>query len=94
MPRRVHRIFDINSGGGPIIVPNQRSVFANNLFLSVNFSLVAPHFPCPIIPIHCVALTIIGSPNVFAENIPVSREIDPDTCGHIRIIGSPNVFVN
>ena len=38
--------------------------------------------------------TTSGSGTVFANNIPVNRQGDRDSCGHVRIDGSPDVFAD
>lgn len=95
MPK-CHRFLDLNSGGGAITTIPQGSVFANSKLISVDGSFGTSHPPCPFVPIHCMGawITILGSPNVFINNISVTRENDVDTCGHVRVAGSPDVFVN
>lgn len=94
--RPVHRMGDINSGGGAIHSIPQRSVHANHLVLAVDGSRGTSHFPCPYPPIHCANawVTTMGRHTVYAENIPVNCEGDPDSCSHIRIKGSHNVFAD
>lgn len=98
MPK-CHRFLDINSAGGAVTVIPQSTVFANGRLVCVNGSIGTSHPPCPLPPIHCFGAWVTvaaaaGPPNVFAENIPVVRETDVDTCGHPRVSGSPNVFIN
>lgn len=88
----IERLFDINTGGGVIVFIPQGSVFANGRRVSVRGSFVAPHPPCPIVPIHCAAITLCSSSSVFAESIPVNRITDCDSCGHSRLTGSSDVF--
>ena len=94
MPRRIHRMGDINSGKGHIHSIPQGSVFANDLLVSVDGSRGTGHPPCPLPSIHCANawVTTQGRKTVFAQNISVNCEGDPDSCGHSRIMGSPNVF--
>jgi len=93
----VHRLTDINSGGGIITDIPQSTVFANNLLVSINGSMGTGHPPCgsPGGTPHCdhVWKTTDGATTVFIQNIPVNRMGDTDTCGHNRIAGSPDVFV-
>lgn len=92
--RRVHRLTDRNEAGGAIDQCVAKTVFVNNLQISVNGSVGTADSSCPISP-HCYHewLTANGSTTVFAENIPVNFEGNADTCGHLRIEGSPDVFV-
>ena len=92
--RPVHRMGDINSGGGALTFIPQGSVYANDLLVAVDGSRGTAHPPCPDVVIHCanVWVTTQGRKTVFAHNISVNCEGDPDSCGHIRIMGSPNVF--
>jgi uncharacterized Zn-binding protein involved in type VI secretion len=86
----VHRQFDKNTAGAPILKANQSSVYANRLLVSVDSSIVKGHGITP----HYTPLTATGSSNVFIERIPVTRQGDKDTCGHVRALGSPDIFVN
>jgi uncharacterized Zn-binding protein involved in type VI secretion len=87
----VHRLTDLNSADAPIIEVIQKSVFVNNLLLSVDGSPVAGHGPGE----HSGPLTANGCHDVFAEFIPVNDLGDPDTCGHPRAIPhSPDVFTH
>lgn len=92
--RRVHRLTDRNEAGGAIDQCVAKTVFVNNLQISVNGSMGTSDSSCPASP-HCYHewLTANGSTTVFAENIPVNFEGNADTCGHRRIEGSPDVFV-
>lgn len=85
----VHRLFDKNTAGAPIIATLQKTVFANFLPVSVTGSPVKPHGPGK----HHKPFTGIGCPNVFANYLPVNVRGNIDTCGHIRAFGSPNVFI-
>ena len=71
------------------------SVYANGKRMSGQGHLNTPHLrPCPC-PVCCcihVAPLKRGSPNVFAEGIPIGRVGDP-TCTAVAQ-GSPNVFAN
>lgn len=83
----VHRLGDVNDGGGDITEIPQNTVYANNLLISVDGSRVEPH------NLHFDTVTANGSPTVFIAGIPVNREGDEDECGHVREDGSPDVFV-
>jgi len=89
MPQ-VQRQFDTNNFGAPITRVAQKSVYANNLLVSVNGSRVQGHG----IGKHYSPETANGSRNVYIENIPVNRQGDNDTCNHARKGGSTNVYVN
>lgn len=91
----VHRMGDLNTGGGAITEIPQSSVYVNGLLVSVNGSIGTSHLPCPVIPIHCQGnwVTNEGNSTVLAEGIPINRKGDTDTCGHPRDNGSTNVFV-
>ena len=71
------------------------TVFANGIRVSGQGHKNTPHLiPCPC-PVCCCVHTAPlkrGSPNVFAEGIPVGRVGDP-TCTAVAQ-GSPNVFAN
>ena len=92
--KRVHRMGDVNTGGGKIHSIPQGTVFANHLLVSVNGSRGTGHPPCPLPSIHCsnAWVTAQGRSTVYANNISVNCEGDSDTCGHSRASGSPNVF--
>ncbi len=85
----VHRLTDPNTDGASIVDVIQKTVFANNLLVSVNGSPVEGHG----MPPHSDPVTANGSQTVFIENIPVNKRGDADTCGHARETGSPDVFV-
>ena len=91
---RVHRMGDVNTGGGKIHSIPQGTVFANNLLVSVDGSIGTGHPPCPLPSIHCHNnwVTAQGRFTVYANNIRVNCEGDSDSCGHSRASGSPNVF--
>lgn len=96
MPLPIHRLGDCNNAGGCITNIPQSTVFANNILVSVDGSIGTAHPPCEVpVPIHCAGAwqTTSGGPTVFAENIPVNKTGDGDTCGHARAAGSPNVFL-
>lgn len=87
MTKPVHRLGDVNDGGGDIANTVQNTVFANNLPVAVDGSVVNGH------GLHFPTSTANGSPTVFINGIPVNRQGDEDECGHARDQGSPNVFV-
>lgn len=91
-----HRMSDCNTAGGCITSIPQSTVFANNLLVCVDGSIGTSHPPCSNDNrVHCQGnwITTTGGPTVFAENIPVNKTGDPDSCGHTRATGSPNVFL-
>ena len=71
------------------------TVIANGIRMSGVGHMNTPHLlpcPCPVCCcIHSFPL-LSGSPNVFAEGIPIGRVGDP-TCTAVAQ-GSPNVFAN
>lgn len=85
----VHRLTDPNTDGAQIVEVIQKTVFANNLLVSVDGSPVAGHG----LPPHSDPVTANGSQTVFINNIPVNKRGDADTCDHARETGSPDVFV-
>ena len=87
MTKPVHRLGDVNDGGGDIASTAQTTVFANGLPVSVDGSTVNGH------GLHFPTSTANGSPTVFINGIPVNRQGDADECGHGRAEGSPDVFV-
>lgn len=91
---RVHRMGDVNTGGGKIHSIPQGTVFANDLLVSVNGSRGTGHPPCPLPSIHCsnAWVTTSGRSTVFVHHIPVNCEHDADSCGHSRSGGSHTVF--
>lgn len=94
--KNIHRFGDPNVAGG--LVTNeilQSSVFCNDLLVAVDGSCVTGH--PPFVPPHaptCTPKTANGSRRVFAEDIPINRLDDPDTCTHERAIGSPDCFIS
>lgn len=84
----VHRLTDPNTAGAPIIEVIQKTVFANNLLVSVDGSPVQGHGPGE----HSSPVTANGCKTVFIQFIPVNDRGDPDSCGHPRAQGSPDVF--
>lgn len=93
MPQ-VQRRSDKNDMNGVIDMIPQSTVFANNLEVAVDGSQGTPHFPWTYPHLGKVWKTTAGSPTVFANNIPVNRQGDPDSCGHVRVGGSPDVFAD
>lgn len=79
----IHRLGDPNEEDDIIIGPAQSTVYANNLLVSVDGSLIDND-----------DVTANGASNVFAEYIPVNFRTNPDLQTEIpRAQGSPNVFV-
>ena len=71
-----------DSAGGVIVGQLQSRHFSDGIPWSVVGDSVAPHAPCPRIPIHCSATMASGSPRHFIDGIPVIRAGDPATCSH------------
>jgi len=70
------------------------TVYCNGSLVQVVGDRIAPHWLCPIIPLHCSAVHIAGSPTVFINGIPIVRVGDAANCGHTAQSGSPDVFAN
>ena len=85
----VHRLGDVDEGGGAIVNIQQGTVYVNNVLASIDGSDVDGHGTGE----HSAPQTANGSPTVFIGGIPVNRQGDEDTCGDPRAEGSPNVFV-
>ena len=83
MPQ-VHRLGDPNDEDGIITDIPQGTVFANELLVSIDGSLVEGG----------PTVTANGSPTVFINGIAVNRLGDEDSDGTPRAQGSPNVYVN
>jgi len=71
---------------------NQGTVLANNILVAVVGAPTVPH-PVPPVCADHVANLNAGSPNVFAEGIPVGRIGDSADDGAMTS-GSPDVFAN
>lgn len=82
MNKPVHRLGDLNEDDGEITEVIQNTVFANNLPISVDGSIVED-----------VDVTANGCLTVYIQGIPVNRQGDEDEDGSARAEGSPNVFV-
>ncbi len=85
MTRPVHRLGDLGDDDGEITEVIQTTVFANNLPVSVDGSIIEDPFGAD--------LTANGCLTVYIEGIPVNRQGDEDEFGSVRAAGSPNVFV-
>ena len=85
--RPIARIGDVVGGQ---ILSGRKSVRANDIPVACINDAIVPHG----FGIHSAAVLVSGSPNVFAENIPVSRIGDSASCGHNVATGQQNVFVN
>ena len=84
MTRPVHRLGDLSEDDGEITEVIQTTVFANNLPVSVDGSIIEDDDD---------DLTANGCLTVYIEGIPVNRQGDEDELGSVRAEGSPNVFV-
>lgn len=84
----IEREGDPNNGGAPVVSSAQKTVYANNIPVSVNGSAVGGHGK------HKKVVTVTGSPDVYIDGVPVNRVGDKDSCGHVRISGSGDVIVN
>ena len=95
MNKNIHRLGDLNEAGGAVIeTVLQRTVFCNDILVAVDGTCVSAHDP--FIPPHspdCTPKTANGSTRVFAEDIPINRLDDADTCLHTRVEGSPDCFI-
>ncbi len=74
------------------ITGNANKVFANGLLVACQGATVAPHSPCPDVPVHCSATMVAGSKRVFSGGKAVVNAGDSATCGHTST-GSSNVNV-
>ena len=72
----------VDTAGGTITGQLQSRVFVDGNPISVVGDPVAPHAPCPLVPIHCSATMAEGSPRVTIDGIPICRAGDEATCGH------------
>lgn len=90
----IHRLNDPNEDGVPIAAVPQSTVFANNMPVSVDGSIVTYYWEGDYSDSHSAPETDNGSTNVFIEYIPVNRRGDLDTTNDPRAEGSPDVFVN
>lgn len=90
----IHRLNDPDDDGVPIAAIPQSTVFANNMPVSVDGSIVAYYWEGDYSDSHSATETNNGSTNVFIEYIPVNRSGDEDTSGNPRAQGSSDVFVN
>lgn len=86
----VHRLGDVDEGGGAIVNIQQGTVYVNDILASIDGSDVDGHGTGE----HAGPQTANGSPTVFIGGIPVNRQGDADTCGDARAEGSPNVFAD
>jgi uncharacterized Zn-binding protein involved in type VI secretion len=84
MTRPVHRLGDLSEDDDEITEVIQTTVFANNLPVSVDGSIIEDDDD---------DLTANGCLTVYIEGIPVNRQGDEDQSGSVRAEGSPNVFV-
>jgi len=67
---------------GGRVTAAQGILHCNGTTVLVVGSPVAPHPPCPRIPIHCAPVMAAGSGILHVNGVPVSRSGDPATCGH------------
>ena len=74
------------------LIASQSTVFANSNAIIIDGDGVAPHVPCPVVPVHCAATMSAGSNNVFIGGTAVVNAGDSASCGHTST-GSGNVFV-
>ena len=93
----VVRLNDISTGDpcGAPQRPNSQGCavsMVNSLPIHCATHAWQPH-ACPLSPPHG-ATTAAGSPNTFAESLPIARIGDPIDCGSSCQTGSPNTFVN
>ena len=89
MGRPVHRLGDLNVGGGAVMFAKAVSVISGGLPVATTGDPVSPHGKPP----HASPVTGPGSPTVLAQGIPVNRTGDIDTCGHPRATGNPSVLI-
>lgn len=92
MPLAARVGLDIVGAGGVILGPGAPTVLVNMLPQSTIFDAVAPHVPCPVIPIHCAATLVSGSLTVISQGLPATRLGDLASCGDSIVTGSINVI--
>lgn len=92
MSKKVARLGDLNSAGGPIISNVSRDVFINNKPAAMIGSLVAPHVPFKGPHKPPTAITS-GAQTVFVNNRPLAHVGSNTTCGHPISTGSSDVEV-
>ena len=78
--------------GGAILMPEQDFVFVEEELWAIEGTPIAPHPPCPDIPIHCNSVMTSETDLVFIENIPICRQTDLGTCGHAAVSGQDLVY--
>ena len=90
----VHRVGDLNAGGGVALGPGHNNVLINGRPALLPNTPFTPHSGCnPKFPIHCVGVVGVsgGSASVRANGTPLVLTGDNDSCRHGRSGGSPNV---
>jgi uncharacterized Zn-binding protein involved in type VI secretion len=92
MGKKVARLGDLNSAGGPIITNVSQNVFINNKPAAMIGSLVAPHSPYKG-PHRPPTEITSGAPTVFVNNRRLAHIGSSTTCGHPIATGSPDVEV-
>lgn len=80
------RQFDINSAGGAVLSGRPDFIVSGKPAATVGMP-VSPHTPCPIVPTHCAAFTMLGNNSFKIGNRAASMVTNPDTCGHPRVTG-------
>jgi uncharacterized Zn-binding protein involved in type VI secretion len=90
--KQVVRLFDVNEAAG-FLLQGHANITVNNRPLGKYMSVVSPDLNCPFPPIHCAPIAAFpGSKKVMANNTPVLRVGDRDSCGDARETGSENVL--
>lgn len=89
--RNVHRVGDVNAGGGAILVTPARKTFVEGPLVAVTGSMGSGHGKPP----HSAFAWISVGTNskIMVEGIPIVAMSDPDTCGHPRVGGARKTFV-
>lgn len=82
----------IDTASGIVTSENQDFVFVDGALALVVGDPVAPHPPCPLVPIHCTAVMAEGSSFVTINGIPVCVTNDLATCGH-ALTGTSHVQI-
>jgi uncharacterized protein (TIGR02594 family) len=86
---------DPDTAGYGEIHATQTTVSINNKPVIVIGNLASPDSHCPDDFIHCVPLSVQGSPNVFVGGIAVHRDKDLRICGDLNmVLGQFTVFAN
>lgn len=91
MPKVV-RLGDVNSAGGATLRGDPTFIVDGKPVSPVG-TPVSPHAPCPLVPIHCSAVTTQGDQTFIIGGINVTVVGSIDSCGHPRVTGSETFII-